>query len=569
MPARPHRRIDARQPVPDPDLGPNVLILDPAMPAADVQARLDAIFAAQESAHFGDRRDAVLFKPGRYAADVRIGFFTQILGLGADPRDVVIDGRLRVDAGWFGGNALVNFWRGAENLAVRPDGGTEQWAVSQAAPFRRIDLDGDVVLDDGGSSSGGFLADSRVAGTIRSGTQQQWLTRSSDIGGWDGGAWNMVFAGVTGAPPTRFPAPPHTSVPSVARMREKPFLCIDAAGAWGVFVPALRHEGRGPSWVDGPAPGRFVPLAQFRIVRPGMDAGQINAALDAGLHLLLTPGLYPLDAPIAVARPGTIVLGIGLATLVPVAGTAAIRVADVAGVTIAGLLVDAGPVESPMLVEMGPRGACGDHAADPSLLADLFFRVGGAAPGRAETCLEINSAQVIGDHLWLWRADHGELDHSRVHVGWGENTGAQGLVVHGDDVAIYGLFVEHFQKHQLVWNGARGTTVFFQSELPYDPPSQTAYRSGPDEARGWAAYKVADDVAVHRAVGLGVYAYFNADPSIVVDCAVEAPCRPGVRFESVTTLSLGGGVGTIAHLVNEAGAAACPGAVRQTLLRYP
>jgi hypothetical protein len=551
----------------DPDLGPNVLILDPAMPADAVQARLDAVFAAQETAHFGDRRDAVLFKPGCYAVDVRIGFFTQIAGLGIDPRDVAIAGRLRVDAGWFGGNALVNFWRGAENLSVRPAGGTEQWAVSQAAPFRRIDLDGDVVLDDGGSSSGGFLADSRVAGTIRSGTQQQWLTRSSAIGGWEGGSWNMVFQGVTGGPPTRFPEPPHTSLPDVPVLREKPFLQIDASGAWGVFVPALRRGASGPSWVDGPAPGRFVPIDQFCIARPGMGAAQINAALAEGRHVLLTPGIYPLDAPIAVDRPGAILLGIGLATLVPMGGTAAIRAADVPGITIAGLLIDAGPVESPVLVAMGPPGARENHAADPSLLADLFFRVGGAAIGKVETCLEINSSDVLGDHLWIWRADHGELDHSRVHVGWDESTGAQGLVVNGDEVTIHGLFIEHFQKHQLVWNGERGRTFFFQSELPYDPPSQAAYRPG--DTRGWAAYKVADGVGAHAAVGLGIYAYFTADPSIVVQSAVEAPQRPGVRFQAVTTLSLGGGVGTIAHLVNDMGEAARPGAVRQTLARYP
>ena len=54
----------------DPDLGPNVLVIDPSMPAAAIQRKADAIFARMERAHFSDERHAILFKPGRYAADV-------------------------------------------------------------------------------------------------------------------------------------------------------------------------------------------------------------------------------------------------------------------------------------------------------------------------------------------------------------------------------------------------------------------------------------------------------------------------------------------------------------------
>jgi len=218
-------------------------------------------------------------------------------------------------------------------------------------------------------------------------------------------------------------------------------------------------------------------------------------------------------------------------------------------------------------MEVGPRGSSADHARNPTLISDVFFRVGGAAVGNATTCCEINSGHVIGDHLWIWRADHGDRENARVHVGWNESRGDQGLVVNGDDVTMYGLFVEHFQKYQTLWNGERGRTFFYQNELPYDPPSQAAYMAG--ATRGWAAYKVADDVRVHEATGLGVYANFTADPSLVLESAIEAPRAPGIRFSHVTTISLGGGKGTIAHLVNDAGEAAGPGAIRQTLLRYP
>jgi len=310
-----------------------------------------------------------------------------------------------------------------------------------------------------------------------------------------------------------------------------------------------------------------VPLDRFLIAHPDTPVGRINDALAAGRHLLLTPGVYPLAEPIRVTRPGTVVLGLGLATLLATRGNAALTVADISGASVAGLLIDAGPVTSPVLMSVGERGAARGHGGDPTLLSDLFFRVGGATVGRAGTCLEINSRDVIGDHLWIWRADHGDREGGRVHIGWDESPGEQGLVVNGNDVTLYGLFVEHFRRHNTLWNGERGRCFFYQNELPYDPPSQAAYEDG--GRHGWAAYKVADQVRQHEAVGVGVYCNFTADPSIVLDSAVEAPDAPGVRFRSVTTISLGGGKGSIAHLVNERGAAARPGAIRQTLRSYP
>ncbi len=550
----------------EPDFGPNVFLVDPAMSAATVQARVDAIFRQQERAHFTDARHAILFRPGHYAVDVNVGFFTQVAGLGRLPGDVTITGHVHAEADWANGMALVNFWRSVENCAVRPPDGRDRWAVSQAAPYRRVHLSGDLALDDGGWSSGGFMADCRIDGVVRSGSQQQWFTRNTQMAGWQGSNWNMMFMGVPGAPATSFPEPPFTTLPSVPVIREKPMLTITAEGAWQVVVPDLRRDAVGPGW-GADTGGRAIPLAQFLIARPDMPAVHIEAALAKGRHVLFTPGVYRLRRPLRVTRPGTVLLGLGLATLLAEGGAPAITVADVGGVSIAGLLIDAGPTRSPVLVQIGPRGASRDHRADPTLLADLFFRVGGAAVGNADTCLEINSSHVIGDHLWIWRADHGDREGGRVHVGWNESVGRQGLVVNGNDVTLYGLFVEHFENYQTLWNGEGGRTYFYQNELPYDPPSQADYMAG--TTRGWAAYKVADSVRTHQATGMGIYANFTADPRIVLESAVEVPDRPGVRVADVTTISLGGGKGVIAHPVNGAGAAARPGAIRQTLRRYP
>jgi hypothetical protein len=546
---------------PDPDFGPNVTIFEPATPARTIQAKLDAVFAMQESSEFGGGRFALLFKPGTYDVDARVGFYTQISGLGFSPDDVVIRGDVRADAQWMKGNATLNFWRIAENMSVNPAGGFNRWAVSQAAPMRRMHIRGDLVLDDGGWSSGGFLADSRVDGQVRSGSQQQWLTRNSELGGWTGANWNMVFVGTRSAPVQSFPDPPNTTLPSAPVIREKPFLYVDARGEWKVFVPALRSNASGTTWGVGAPPGVTHPLSDFVIVKPGSTVAAMNDAIARNKHLLITPGVYHVDAPLHVTRANTIVLGLGLATFVADQGTSAITVEDVDGVIVAGILVEAGPANSPTLIQVGPPGSSANHSSNPTLLSDVFARIGSAAIGKATQSLEINSNNVIGDHLWLWRADHGP------GTGWTSNTAANGLVVNGSDVVMYGLFVEHYQGYQVLWNGNGGRTYFFQNEMPYDVPDQTDWMSG--TTKGFAAYRVAPSVTRHEAWGLGSYCFFNKNPSVVADRAFEAPPLPTVRFRDMVTVSLGGGKGGILHILNDRGPAATAGATVQKLLGTP
>ncbi|MFG2883505.1 RICIN domain-containing protein [Streptomyces sp. NPDC048297] len=536
--------VPVNQSTADPDLGPNVVVFDPSMSASTIQARLNTIFQQQETNQFGSQRYAVLFKPGAYSADVNVGFYTQVLGLGLSPDAVSVNGAVHAEADWFQGNATQNFWRGAENLSVNPTGGNDRWAVSQAAPYRRMHLRGNLALDDGGWSSGGLLADSKIDGQVRSGSQQQWLTRNSQMGSWTGSNWNMVFVGSQGVPGTSFPNPPYTTVGQSPVTREKPFLYVDGAGAYQVFVPSVRSNSTATSWAGGTPAGTSLPLSQFYVVKPGATAAQINSALAAGQNLLVTPGVYHLDQTLKVTRPDTVVLGLGLATLVPDNGVTAMTVDDVDGVKIAGLLFDAGTTSSKSLLEVGPAGSAASHAADPTSLHDVYFRIGGAGVGKAATSLVVNSDNVIGDHMWIWRADHGD------GVGWTSNTADTGLVVNGDDVTMYGLFVEHFQKHQVLWNGNGGRTYFFQNEMPYDPPNQAAWMNG--STQGYDAYKVADNVTSHQAYGLGSYCYFNVNPGVSAAHAIEAPNNPNVRFTSMVTVSLGG-TGTISHVINTTG----------------
>ncbi|MEC4575642.1 discoidin domain-containing protein [Streptomyces virginiae] len=528
------------------DLGPNVIVFDPSTPG--IQARLDQVFQQQESAQFGTGRYQFLFKPGTYnGLNAQIGFYTSISGLGLSPDDTTINGDVTVDAGWFNGNATQNFWRSAENLALNPVNGTDRWAVSQAAPFRRMHVKGGLNLAPNGYgwASGGYIADSKIDGQVGNYSQQQWYTRDSSIGGWSNGVWNQVFSGTQGAPAQGFPNPPYTTLDTTPVSREKPFLYLDGS-EYKVFVPAKRVNARGTSWGNGTAPqGSSIPLSQFYVVRPGASAATINQAVTQGLHLLFTPGVYHVDRTIQVNRPGTVVLGLGLATIVPDNGVTAMKVGDVDGVRLAGFLIDAGPVNSPSLLEIGPAGTTTDHAADPTTVQDVFIRVGGAGPGRATVGMVVNNHDTIVDHTWIWRADHGD------GVGWETNRSDYGFRVNGDDVLATGLFVEHFNKYDVQWNGERGRTIFFQNEKAYDAPNQAAIQNG--SIKGYAAYQVADSVDVHEGWGLGSYCYYNVDPTIRQEHGFQAPVKPGVRFHDLLVVSLGGN-GQYEHVINGTGA---------------
>lgn len=176
----------------------------------------------------------------------------------------------------------------------------------------------------------------------------------------------------------------------------------------------------------------------------------------------------------------------------------------------------------------------------------MFIRVGGAGAGKATAGMVINNRSTIVDHTWIWRADHGD------GVGWETNRSDYGFRVNGDDVLATGLFVEHFNKYDVEWNGERGRTIFFQNEKAYDAPNQAAVQNG--SVRGFAAYKVADSVNTHEGWGLGSYCYYNVDPTIVQDHGFEVPVKPGVKFHDLLVVSLGGN-GQYAHVVNNTGAA--------------
>ena len=135
-----------------------------------------------------------------------------------------------------------------------------QWAVSQAAPFRRMHVHGDIVLNQNkGWASGGWMSDTLVDGNVASGTQQQWISRNSEWHSWTGSNWNMVFVGVPNPPEGEWPNPPYTKIAQTPIVREKPFLQVDSSGNYSILVPSLRTNSSGITWHSGDDPRKSYP----------------------------------------------------------------------------------------------------------------------------------------------------------------------------------------------------------------------------------------------------------------------------------------------------------------------
>jgi hypothetical protein len=545
-----------------PNFGANVLIFDSTMSMSTIQSQLSSVFSQQKNSEFGSSRYAFFFKPGKYAnLDVNLGYYTQVIGLGNGPDDVTITGDVHSEGVLANNNATVNFWRSCENLAVVPIGtatssleanNTMTWAVSQGTSLRRMHVKGNLNLaNTNGSawSSGGFLADSVVDATLNSKTQQQWLSRNDVWQKWSGQNWNMVFVGASNPPTGTWPGSKFTVITNTPLIREKPYLTMDTNGNFIVMVPSLATNSSGVTWAGHPTPGTGVPISQFYLARPGVDnAGTINAALSAGTNLILTPGIYYLTNSIMITHPGTIVLGIGYPTLIPTNGNPAMVISDVDGVKVAGIIFDAGTTVSPSLLSVGTATNSVRHASDPVCLYDICSRVGGEFVGTTTNCVTIYANDVLGDNLWLWRADHG-AGSSPV---WTGNPSSSGLVVNGNYVTIYGLFCEHHEKFQTLWNGNWGRVYFYQSELPYDAPSQSAWSH--DGINGYASYKVADNVTGHQCYGLGIYGVFTRSTTTCFD-VIETPANSQqVNLHNMIMVYITGESGSeMTHIINGTG----------------
>ncbi len=512
--------------------GDKVCVFNSAQSPGSIQDVVTNVHDYEKENQFGSQGYALLFQPGTYAGiSVPVGYYTQVMGLGLTPNDTSINEVISADL--HGNTSLDDFWRSAENFSTPS---AMVWAVSQASPLRNLHIGGVLVLSLGGDhyASGGFLANTQVDQGITSKGQQQWLTRNTSMGAWyDPGVWNMVFVGDKGGLPKQ--DYPNTIVEQTPRIQEKPYLVYDGK-QYEIIVPSFKKtNSSGPDWRQD---GNVVILQnRFVIAKPDMSSDQINDALHAvpgkdPIALIFTPGQYDhLTSTIKIDREDTVVMGLGVPVLTAKAPHhAPIMITSKDGIKISGLIFEAGSTESSAnnetsLLQIGENYGSGLETS-PSLLADVYCRVGGRVPGAANSCITINDNYVIADNLWLWRADHG------AGAGLHGDPANNGLIVNGDHVTIYGLAVEHFEQNQVEWFGQEGSVYFYQSELPYvvDPGAIVP-----------ASFKVEDGVNRFAGYGFGVYDYFTSGGDPYSLSAIEAPAHPGISFTHMVTVALGGG----------------------------
>lgn len=507
------------------------------------------------------------------ANSIELGFYSHIGGLGKLPTDVKLGSVFTRPHLSGGANATCTFWRSMENVAVMRD---FAWTVSQSTSARRMQIENtSKYISDVGSNnfwgSGGFIADTRYTSTRPNwGGQQQWYTRNTSFpsgSGAMGGSYNMVWQGCVNAPQANDANSPIYDTPII---REKPFLFIDKDGEYKVYVPAWQKDRVGVSWSSTDmGQGKIQDLLTYWYVAKEGDTDiEINNALKAGKNIFFTPGHYALNAPIQVNRKDAILLGAGIAsvTLEPTEKNTwgCIYVDDRDGIIIAGLLMDSFN-STTYQIRIGNQEATADHSTNPILLADITCRIGGVQSKNIQihTSMQINSNNVVGDHFWLWRADHGS--QSGGNLRWVRDRCKNGLTVTGDDVTLYGLFAEHYQEYEVLWLGERGRTYFLQNEPPYDAPNQASWRSQGGRVDGYAAYKVANTVKEHHSIGMGSYAVLTGtDGKVNKSNGFEVPNSPNVKLEKMCITRFAG-PGQIQNVINGIGGSTATGVKRVAL----
>jgi hypothetical protein len=558
-----------------------VFVFDPEDPSA--QKTINDIYTINgginqnDNGQFSANRYALLFKPGNYSnLSVPVGYYTSVIGLGKHPKDTKIfevvcyEGNYNQSTG-----ALNTFWRSAENFTMAPtksywmDGPICMlWAASQACPLRRIQLTGSngnlslyqyaPPFPGAGYSSGGYIANSNISGIIDAGSQQQYFTRNTRMGGWINGIWNFVFVGCIGAPASSCgaitPLTPYTNVAETPIIAEKPYMIIDAEGLYSLVIPGMEFNKVGPSFSHKGHHGtKIIDFKHVYIASPADTAAKINEMIKEGHQIILTPGLYYLDESINVDRDDLCILGIGYPTLIPTSGNSCIKVGSTKGVRIGGILFQAGFKPSKTLLVWGEKGSSSsssdlnDNGFNYGFLYDTFVRVGGPTNSRicpvaTDVMVEINSDHVVSDNSWLWRADH---DVGGIVVD-GNNPCNTALIVNGDHVTMYGTAAEHTLKDILQWNGNKGRLYFYQSEYPYDVTEKYG-------EKGYVAYRVDNQVKSHQAWGVAVYSFFR-DYHVVVKSGIKTPKGGGIHFVNSLTRWLNGN-GGIQHVINSTGPA--------------
>ena len=540
------------------------------MSAADIENVVNAAYAINggsplttcTNGQFSDQRYAFMFLPGTYQnLDVPVGYYTSVYGLGISPTDTTFaDGKgvfCEQSCGPYETGALDTFWRSAENFHTTSNyawavGNGMTWAVSQAAPLRNVKVDHDLLLFEyidayccaAGFASGGWVSGMDVGGATKFGSQQQFMVRSTRSGTFDTPVWNGVFAAVSGAPPAQCGEVTDgqsskasiSSPPSIPLVAEKPYITATADGQkFTLMVPGVQaNTAAGVPWSDsGFTNATAIDFSSVYVTKPTDTSADINAKLSAGLHVVISPAIYHLDAALVLQYENQVMLGLGLATLIaPANGEPCVRVKDVAGVRVAGLLLEAGAwATNGGMLQVGESGNFAGSSSNPVVISDVFARVGGPSTGvgPVDTMFLIQSGFTVVDNTWLWRADH--TTEGLVYNG--DNPVKNGMVVTADNVFAYGLAAEHTIEDNVLWSGSNGLTYFYQAEIMYDVTDATWDHS---------CYTLGAGADTHTATGLGCYTYFR-DASVYAPRGIDTTAATGnINIDKAVSVWLNGNV---------------------------
>ena len=234
---------------------------------------------------------------------------------------------------------------------------------------------------------------------------------------------------------------------------------------------------RGPNWSTVARQGDSLPLSSFYIatVAAGDNAETMNAALASGKNLLLDPGTYVLDAPLTIAKPDKVVMGLGDPVL-RADNTATLVVKNSAPSTVLSKFNADGRAFDP--ADMGPfahnQVVIGDtpHGAgsrnDPTALTDVSS-VSGSTNG-----FLLNQNYTILNQGEIQTNNNSGDGYTTTN--WAASSGNTGAIVNGDHNTWQGIWLEHFKKTEITWNGEYGNVEFLENErpltVPYDNPGE-------------------------------------------------------------------------------------------------
>ncbi|WPX97444.1 hypothetical protein [Candidatus Bandiella euplotis] len=492
-----------------------------------------------ETNEWSNKRYAILVAGGNYemSDQFKLGYYTQVVGVADGASDVRIAPGINVlnncekvgDANCKAPGGLDNFWRSISDITLDVSrlGAPLRFAVSQASPIRDVKIIGNDILmcdwglgGDCGFTSGGFISKMYVSNIIL-GSQQQFYVANSNFGQLQAGVWNIVSHNNHGttfgdgdiSTKNLWDGYPFTQINDDIIL-QIPRIIFDQ-GNWSVQIASGKKDANS-----------FVVLSLDNDTSPTIvskDKVQvINAEIAGGAPgLIIMPGIYNIQGVLNIPND-KVVLGLGLPSLVCQSDSGKCMDLGSEGAHIAGMTFDAGVYGSSsnpdnILLNVGQQYH--GSSINPTTLQDIYCRIAriddAQASPSAYACVKINSDSVIGENLWLWRADH---DKQSLQIPFDINYCKHGLIVIGNDVQMNGLFIEHFNDYQTIWLGKNGKIKFYQSELPYFMPSDgaTVDCTVPDSTyiqkeQVCPSLYITSDASGFNAKGLGVYSFFPND----------------------------------------------------------